>query len=191
MDDRVVGAPSPTTAAKELRHWLLLAGPVAVLLAVALAMADFNEPRASSLVVLLVVLPLLARDQWPLPVLAVVAAGATITAGAVSEPWVQIAAVIVASAAVGAAGTDRISSLLAVLLVAALMAVGILAQDADVFEAIVLPFAIIVPPWLIGDVVRTRRVEAERRAEEAELAMRAREERLRAAIVEERRHVAR
>ena len=52
------------------------------------------------------------------------------------------------------------------------MALGFLAQDADPLEAIVLPFVFVVPSWLVGDLVRTRRVEAARRAEEAERSLR-------------------
>jgi signal transduction histidine kinase len=75
--------------------------------------------------------------------------------------------------------------------VAALMAVGFLAQDANALEATVLPFVFLLPSWLAGDLIRMRRVDAARRAAELERTLREREERLRAAAAEERRHVAR
>jgi signal transduction histidine kinase len=71
------------------------------------------------------------------------------------------------------------------------MVLGILAQDADLFEAIALTFVSVLPPWLAGDLVRSRRIEAARRAERIERALREREERLRTAVAEERRHVGR
>jgi signal transduction histidine kinase len=49
----------------------------------------------------------------------------------------------------------------------------------------------LLPSWLAGDVVRMRRLDGQRRAAEVERSIREREERLRAAAVEERRHVAR
>ena len=185
------GGSASATARTELLRMLLLVGPVVVLGSITLAMGDFDEPRSAQLVLLLSVLPLLARDRWPMSVLAIVATGAVVTGSAVEAPWVQVAAVVVASATVGASATDRTTSLLAVVMIAVSMALGLLVQDADPGEAIVLPFVFMLPPWLVGDLLRTRRVEAARRAEEVERTLREREERLRAAVAEERRHVAR
>ncbi len=50
---------------------------------------------------------------------------------------------------------------------------------------------ILVPTWLVGDVIRTRRVDAIRQAEAIQRSVHDREERLRVAATEERRHVAR
>ena len=194
-----MGAPAATEAATtpaatdrdRFVHWLLVVAPVVVLAAAAIAAGDFDRPRSAQLVLAFVVLPLLVRDRWPVLVLAIVATGAVSTASAVDEPWVQILAVAVASASVGVAGGERTTSLLVVVVVAAFMVIGILVQDADPLEAIVLPFIAVLPPWLAGDLVRARRVEAARRADAAEQALREREERLRAAVAEERRHVAR
>ena len=78
-----------------------------------------------------------------------------------------------------------------VLLVACLMAIGFLAQDAGPIEGSVLPFVVLLPTWLLGDVVRAVGSRPQRRAEARERSLREREARLRAAAVEERRHVAR
>ena len=71
------------------------------------------------------------------------------------------------------------------------MAIGFMAQDAGVIEGLVLVFLVLVPTWLLGDIIRSRRVDAERRAEALERSMREREDRVRTAAAEERRHVAR
>ena len=52
-----------------------------------------------------------------------------------------------------------------VLFVAALSTIGIIAQGAEPFEALVIAFVVLVPAWLLGDIVRSRRVDALRRAE--------------------------
>jgi signal transduction histidine kinase len=71
------------------------------------------------------------------------------------------------------------------------MTLGFLVQDVDPFQAAVLPFAIVLPAWLVGDVVRTTRLEAADRARAAERALRDAEERARSAAADERRHMAR
>ena len=105
--------------------------------------------------------------------------------------WVEVCAVGLASFTVGERALDRTRSALAVLAVTSLMAAGFLAQDTRLIEGLVLPFVVLLPTWLLGDVVRGRRIEAQRQAEARERALREREARLEAAAVEERRHVAR
>jgi signal transduction histidine kinase len=189
MDANVDPASTPAIGR---RAWsaLVVVGPV-VALAVLLVAIESRVRTAELATLLLVLLPLLGRRRWPLPVFVLVAFGATVTAGSMESPWVQILAVVLASATVGEAATDRTTSLLSVIVVAALMTVGILAQGADPLEATVLPFVFLVPAWLVGDLLRTRRLDAARRAEALERAVRDREERMRAAAAEERRHVAR
>jgi signal transduction histidine kinase len=105
--------------------------------------------------------------------------------------WIQICAVGLASFTTGEQAADQTRSAVAVVVVAVVMALGLIAQDADLIEGLVLPFVVLIPTWLVGDVRRTRRVETERRAEAIERSLREREERLRVAAAEERRHVAR
>ena len=163
-----------------------------MLLAVLTLTVDDSRTRNGPLATLvLVVLPLLGRRRWPLPVFVVVAFGATVTAVLFEAPWVQILAVILASATVGEAATDRSRSLAAVVIVGALMSLGFLAQGARPFESTVLPFIFLLPSWLFGDLLRARRLEAARREETLQRSLREREERIRAAAAEERRHVAR
>jgi signal transduction histidine kinase len=99
--------------------------------------------------------------------------------------------VALASFTTGERATDRTRSAFTVLLVAAALSAGFLIQDAEPVESLVLPFVVLVPTWLLGDVVRGRRLEAAERAAAAEGAARAAEERLRTAVAEERRHMAR
>jgi len=181
-----------TTADRSERPWpdlLLDVGPVlgVVLLGVVTERGGTRELATA----LLMALPLLVRRLAPLVVLILVAAVALGTSTHTDGPWVQIAGVALASFTTGERATDRTRAVLSVLLVAAGLSAGFLAQDAEPVESLVLPFVVLVPTWLLGDVVRGRRLEAADRAAAAELAARAAEERLRAAVAEERRHMAR
>ena len=140
---------------------------------------------------LLVVVPLLWRRRWPAVVLALVAAGSVLTAAATANPLVQIAAVALAGESVGQYQPDRTRSAVFVLTVAGLMTVGFLAQDADPGLSLVLPLVILAPSWIVGDTIRTRRLDAVAREEAVERDLLDRESRLRAMVAEERRHVAR
>jgi signal transduction histidine kinase len=71
------------------------------------------------------------------------------------------------------------------------MGIAFILQEADPVEALVLTFVIVVPSWLAGDVLRSRRLEAAQRAEAMERSLREREASIVAAAAEERRHVAR
>jgi len=171
--------------------WLIAVVPV-----VALALLTFligpREGRQTEVpTLLLVVLPLLVRSQWPLASLFVVVVGAVGTAASLQTPWVQILAVILAAFEVGQRVPDRTWSLGSVIAATVLMTVGFLLQGSDPVESTVLPFVFLVPSWLAGDTLRARGVEALRRAEDAERAAREREEQLTAAAADERRRVAR
>jgi signal transduction histidine kinase len=183
--------PPARTGGNRWLNLLLDVGPV--LLLILLALVDDERPRPGRIEadILLVVLPLVVRRRWPMAVLLLVSTGSLVTAAESNAPWVQAGAVALASFTVGERLADRTRSALIVIAVSAVVALGLLALGADGFEAIVLPFVILVPTWLLGDVIRTRRVDALRRAEAIERAMREREEVLRAAAAEERRHVAR
>jgi signal transduction histidine kinase len=166
-------------------------GIVLVLTVATLVIGSRDTTSVQVGTLLLVVLPLLARRSWPLAVLVVVAVGAVITAPEADEPWVQVAALALASFTYGERSTDRTWSALAIITVTALTSFALIAQEAEPVEALVLTFVIVVPAWLAGDVLRTRRLDAVQRAEAAERSIRAREARLAAAAAEERRHVAR
>jgi signal transduction histidine kinase len=176
--------------ARLARSALLDVGPVVLLAIVTFTTGEVDRPRGE-LATLLVVLPLLARRRWPIPVFLAVAAGSVATATETNTPWVQVTAVMVAAFTVGELAIDRAGSALVVLVVSALLAFGFLAQDAEPVEAIVLPFALLVPSWLLGDIVRGRRIEARRRADDVARELREQEARLAVAAADERRHVAR
>ena len=53
--------------------------------------------------------------------------------------------------------SDRTRSALVVLAVAASMAVGFLAQEADLALSVLLPFVVLVPSWLLGDAASRAR----------------------------------
>jgi signal transduction histidine kinase len=172
-------------------EWLYALGPVVALTLVAVLTSDDRRSSEIGPTVALVVLPLAARRFWPLPIVVIVSFAALLTSTHSPTPWIQVIAVGLASFTAGERAGDRTRSALVVIIVASLMAIGFLAQDANPFEGAVLPFVVLVPTWLLGDLVRARRVDADRRAEAAELAVREREARLRADAAEERRHVAR
>ncbi len=160
---------------------------------VVLGLFTQDDTRSGSVLatIVLVVLPLVFRRAAPLAVLVIVAAAAVLTAPESPVIAVEICAVGLASFTCGERATDRTRSALTVIVVAAAMAVGLIAQDASPIEGLVLPFVVLLPTWLLGDVLRSREVEAQRRAEAVERSIREREERMRVAAGEERRHVAR
>src|SRR5262245_21043327 len=174
--------------------WLPIAVDVAIVAALAVATyaigADHRDD-VDALTLALVVLPLLARRSWPLPVLALVAFGAVVTAALVDEPWVQVIAVAIASFTFGERSHDRTTSALTIAVIVVAMGFGLVVQEADPLEALVLTFVIVVPTWVAGDLVRSRRLEAAQRLEALERSLREREASLVAAAAEERRHVAR
>ena len=184
-------APADTDRGLSAIDALVVVGPVVVLAIATFLTADSGRVRGGELITVLVVLPLLLVRRWPIPVFVAVAAGATITGPESPAPWVQVAAVMVAAFTVGELASDRSRSALVILIVASLVAIGFIASDGEPFESVVLPFAFLVPSWLLGDIVRGRRQEAARRAEAVERALRERDERLARAAAEERRHVAR
>jgi signal transduction histidine kinase len=174
----------------------LLPGVIDVAIVAILGVATFvigsaDTSRIEWLTLALVVLPLLVRRAWPLPVLAIVALGAVATTAATRDPWVQVAAVALASFTFGERSGDRTTSAMTIATVAAAMGIAFILQEADPIEALVVTFVIVVPSWLVGDVLRSRRIEAAHRAEAVERSLREREAGIVAAAAEERRHVAR
>ena len=165
--------------------------PVAVLLVLFGVLQPGIRESVDPTPTLLIIGPLAVRRLWPFRVLALVAAIAVLTSVDSPMPWIQVAAVALASYATGDGAGDRTRSALGVIAVAGLMAIGLLAQDVSSFESLVYPFVVVVPTWLIGDVVRSRRIEADARADRDRQAAREAEDRLQAAVAEERRHMAR
>jgi signal transduction histidine kinase len=165
-------------------------GPVLALLA--LGVLTLREETSQNLAAqYLVVAPLLVRRRWPIGTLVVVSLFAVATAVRTPSPWVHVGAVGLASFTVGNLGRDRIVSALVVLLDAAAFSLGLLAQDAMTMQGVVLPIVILVPTWVFGDVIRSRRVAEAQRVEARERALREADERLRIAVEEERRRMAR
>ena len=173
---------------------LLDAGVIAGLVVVALLTASGGRrgaPPEHLLTQVLVIAPLVARRTWPFATLVAVAGLAVATAIEAPEPWVQILVVSYASFSTGLLTGDRVRSAAGVIAVAVLMTLGFLAQDGNPTQSLVLPFVVLVPSWLLGDVLRARQVDAARREAEAETAARQAEQRLREAATDERRRVAR
>src|SRR6478736_1249788 len=172
-------------------EWIYALGPVVALTLIAILTSENPRSDGIGATVGLVVLPLAVRRIWPLPIMVIVSLAALLTSTHSPTPWIQVVAVGLASVTAGEGAGDRTRSALVVIIVACLMAIGFLAQDADPLQGAVLPFVVLVPTWLLGDLVRARRVDFEHRAEAAERAVREREASLRADAAEERRHVAR
>ena len=188
VDHEISGGVEPTDRRRELVHGLV---PVAALVLVALFVQDTDRDGVIGPTILLVLPALAVRRVWPLAVLVVVSLGTVLTAAQSAAPWVLVGAVGLASFTLGERAADRTRAAIAVIVVAIGMALGLIVQDAEPLEGLVLPFVVLVPTWLLGDLLRSRRIEARRRAEAVERSQRAREERLRVAAAEERRHVAR
>jgi signal transduction histidine kinase len=186
-------APGSERGRASVRTWQLDVAIVLGLgvLAIVSARPELTAAGGTVVVFVFVVLPLLGRRYWPLAVLAVTALGALATSQVSSEPWVQIASVGLASFTVGEREAHRARAALGVLAIAAAISVGFIAMDADAVEALAITFVVLVPTWILGDLVRGRRLDTDRRAAEAERALREREDQARAAAAEERRHVAR
>jgi signal transduction histidine kinase len=177
------------------RSLALDVGPVVALTLVALLL-DYGERFQSPMPTLVfVVAPLLVRRYVPLAVLLFVALGTLLTAANSPTPVVQVLSVALASATLGAAAgpssSERTRHALIVVAVASFLVAGLAVLGADAFEAVVLPFVILLPSWLAGDVLRMRRLDALERVAAVERSMREQEERMRAAAAEERRHMAR
>jgi len=162
MADPVNRSPAhDVRPSRRLLEWLYALGPVVALSLIALLTADRPRSGAFEATVVFVVLPLAARRMWPLPILLLVSWAALLTSTQSPSQWIQVIAVGVASFTAGERAGDRTRSALVVIIVAALMAIGFLVQDADPFMGAVLPFVILVPTWLLGDLVRARRPRAE------------------------------
>ncbi len=169
-------------------------GPVVglVIALVVLAAATGDKIRPADLAPqLLVILPLLARRRWPFAVLVAVAAASVATSLSLETPWIPVAAVALASFTVGERSGDRVRSAMGVIAVAGLIGLGFIVQDANALEALLLPFVVLVPSWLLGDLVHARAVEVANREADAVRAVQEVEARLRAAAAEERRSMAR
>ena len=185
------GGATATVGGRIRQGVLLDVLPVVILGLVALGNDQAERTDSVPIVLVLVVLPLLARRRWPIPVLAIAAVGTLATTMSGGNPLAQVGSIALASFTVGDRQNDRVLAALSVVAVASLLSFGFIVQDADPAEAVALTFAVLVPSWLLGDLVHTRRREALRREEERDRSVQAREERLRAAAAEERRHVAR
>ena len=185
------GGATATVGGRIRQGVLLDVLPVVILGLVALGNDQAERTDSVPIVLVLVVLPLLARRRWPIPVLAIAAVGTLATTMSGGNPLAQVGSIALASFTVGDRQADRVLAALSVVAVASLLSFGFIVQDADPAEAVALTFAVLVPSWLLGDLVHTRRREALRREEERDRSVQAREERLRAAAAEERRHVAR
>ena len=179
--------------------------PVAVLGALTLALVgladDAPVPRGVDApwrvsgglvgIVLLTVAPLALRYVAPSLVLVVMVATAVLTAVGEPASFVQALGVAIASYTVGERASERLRSAVLVVAVAGLATIGALASGGDPLRSLVLPFVVVVPAWLLGDAVRARRLEAQRREEEGRRARRELELELRSAAQEERRQMAR
>jgi len=178
---------------EEGHSWLATVVDVVVVVVVlALGSLDQFAGRAQTpLLGLAVALPLLARRRWPFAVLAAVAAASAVTAVHQVGPWTPIGAIGVAGFTFGEFGRTRSRGAPVVLVVACLLAAALVVQATNQLEALVLPFVALLPAWLVGDIVRGRHEMVLTLAEAERRRVAAAEEQLRAAVLEQRRHMAR
>jgi signal transduction histidine kinase len=151
--------------------------------------AIYFRDRRSYETVSLVVLPLLLRRRWPIPILAIAAFGTLVTRS--DADAIDIAAVALASYTAGDLVAGRAVSAAAVLLTAMFLSVGFIGQGQDVGPSLAIPFAVIVPAWIVGTLMRAGRVDAEAREAVRRRALEDREAALEAAIADQRRTIAR
>ena len=182
-----------TTGRRLEPRWPSILWDVAPVLALLIAGIVTADPERGRLVVaqVLVLAPLFLRRLWPTAVFVLVGLLAATTSMETSTPLIQAGAVALASYTTGDLNRDRIRAAVLVLVVAASISAALLIQDAAALQAVVIPFVVVVPAWLLGDIVRQRRLEAIARSEAGEQALRDAEERVRAAVAEERRTMAR
>ena len=164
--------------------------PVVALLVIGVVTAEQERGRIVS-AQLLILAPLLVRRLWPIAVLLLVGVLAGLTSMDSPTPVIQVGSVALASYTAGDLSADRLRGALTVLFVAAMISLALLIQDADAPPAIAVPFVVLVPAWLAGDVVRQRRLDAIARVEASERALREAEDRIRVAVAEERQAMAR
>ena len=160
----------------------------------ALVMLEFDRPRTSEVAfatVLIVILPLLLRRLWPVPVLVVVAAGVLLTAPRGGSIVGDIGAIVLAAFEVGLRASNRMASVAFVLGLAAALAAVLLLQQADPVQSVVLPFVILVPAWLVGDLIRARNLERAARVEAIERQERDRIVQIEATAARQRQEIAR
>jgi signal transduction histidine kinase len=135
--------------------------------------------------------PLVFRRRWPLAVLGVIAASSVVLSHEVAGPIGPVASIAVASFTVGERGRGARQSALVILALSLLLALGFTIRGAQPVGAFVLPFVVLLPAWLIGDVVRARREETARSVAAEFQRLRDSEAEARATVLAERRQLAR
>ena len=156
----------------------------ALLVAVQAAGAVRGEPVDFVATAVLVVLPLALRRVWSSAVAVVVACGIILTSGHLEV--VDLAAFAVVSFSMGDGAAPRRRSL--ALLAAITGLVGLwFALDGSAY-AIALGYVVSLPAWLAGDWWRERRTQAAVRSEAEALEH---DDRVRRAVLDERRRLAR
>ena len=177
----------PTPSIERLLARDVLDPVLAITAALAFVVVAHGE-RAAVWTVLGVALPIALIRRWPLAVLALVSLTTVATSG--DGGWLDVAVFFSAAVSVGD-GTRRTEpSIALVVLDAVLMGAGFIAEDAEAW-AILVPLVLAVTGWLIGDAVRTGRLEAVARLEAEASRTRERDAALREVAREERRHMAR
>ncbi len=162
---------------------------IAAVLVLATLTAHFPEPWERWATLALVAAPIGFRRQFPLLVLLVTAFGSVVTDG--RGGWIDIAAVAIASFTTGDLSRNRVTSALAAIGIATAMAYGFARFGGDLALSLSLPFIVIMPAWVLGVAVRTRRHEGEARAAEVVRTQREQAAAVAAAAADERRHIAR
>jgi signal transduction histidine kinase len=176
-------------------RWLHVESPIGLVLDVgivavlAFAMAAIFREQRSIETVIAVVLPLLFRRRWPAIVLVVVSVGVLGTQG--DAVFVDVAAVAIAAFTVGDLVESRATSAGIAIATAIGLGIGFTRESGDVGMSMAIPFAVIMPTWIVGSVVRSRRIEAVAAEAARQRAIADREAALRTTIAEQRRTIAR
>jgi signal transduction histidine kinase len=157
--------------------------------------ASFHNPPVNAAVALFMTLPLIWRRRYPLLAFVLVLFGllVTFTSDVTSHTplvWASIITLVLAAYSVGVYSRHNVASLAALALTATLIVIafgGGLPAPPD----FVIPYALLILPWLVGHTLRTRELRADAYRERA---MRLEQEQTfatQAALAEERARIAR
>lgn len=153
----------------------------------AIAESTTNSPGAAPLLTLLATVPLAWRRRWPMAVLLAVFVGAAVSRQA---EYVEIGCAAIAAYALGAHARRRLPALIELLLVGSLVLV-VFGGNLPAVPAILGPFVVLLPLWLVGNTIRHERERANELAERARRLKNEQRLSLQAAQADERARIAR
>jgi signal transduction histidine kinase len=149
---------------------------------------DYGDHQWLRVPSLLIAIPVAFRRRWPLAVFCITAL--LVFAAGASNPGVAVAAGVIAAYSVGLYGRHRWVSL-GVVLITALMIVVVFGGGLPHLPNYAGPFVILLPFWLVGNLLRVRELRADLFETRARQLEQQQEQSRQAAVLEERGRIAR